>query len=80
MYRALAAGCAEGDWQAHRFYLHAMVRHDQWADSSGTVLSDLESRRIFYAHAYCVDNWLVRVADPVFLATASAGNSTTTPK
>src|SRR6267378_2533562 len=34
---------------------------------SGTVLSDLGKRKVLYVHAYCVDNCLVRVADPVFL-------------
>lgn len=37
------------------------------SDSSRTVLTDLSSRNISYLHAYCVDNCLVRVADPVFL-------------
>jgi UDP-N-acetylglucosamine/UDP-N-acetylgalactosamine diphosphorylase len=32
-----------------------------------TVLSDLETRKVLYVHAYCVDNCLVRVADPVFV-------------
>jgi len=36
-------------------------------DKSVTVLSDLAKRNITYIHAYCVDNCLVRVADPVFL-------------
>lgn len=36
-------------------------------DPARTVLSDLESRKITHVHAYCVDNCLVRVADPVFL-------------
>jgi UDP-N-acetylglucosamine/UDP-N-acetylgalactosamine diphosphorylase len=36
-------------------------------DKSRTVLSDLVDRKIRYVHAYCVDNCLVRVADPVFL-------------
>ncbi|CAG8453488.1 999_t:CDS:2 [Paraglomus occultum] len=31
------------------------------------VLTDLTSRDILYVHAYCVDNCLVRVADPVFI-------------
>ena len=35
--------------------------------STTTVLSDLTKRKILYVHAYCVDNCLVRVADPVFL-------------
>jgi UDP-N-acetylglucosamine/UDP-N-acetylgalactosamine diphosphorylase len=37
------------------------------SDQSHTVLSDLAKRGILYVHAYCVDNCLVRVADPVFL-------------
>ncbi|PFH52257.1 hypothetical protein AMATHDRAFT_74318 [Amanita thiersii Skay4041] len=37
------------------------------SDKTHTVLSDLKRRNILYVHAYCVDNCLVRVADPVFL-------------
>lgn len=37
------------------------------ADKSHTVLSDLSHRKIQYIHSYCVDNCLVKVADPVFL-------------
>ncbi|KAF7311148.1 hypothetical protein HMN09_00659100 [Mycena chlorophos] len=36
-------------------------------DKSHTVLADLAKRNILYVHAYCVDNCLVRVADPVFV-------------
>jgi UDP-N-acetylglucosamine/UDP-N-acetylgalactosamine diphosphorylase len=36
-------------------------------EPSRTVLSDLGARKILYVHAYCVDNCLVRIADPVFL-------------
>jgi UDP-N-acetylglucosamine/UDP-N-acetylgalactosamine diphosphorylase len=36
-------------------------------DKTHTVLSDLIKRNVLYVHAYCVDNCLVRVADPVFL-------------
>lgn len=32
-----------------------------------SILSDLESHRVSLVHAYCVDNCLVKVADPVFL-------------
>jgi UDP-N-acetylglucosamine/UDP-N-acetylgalactosamine diphosphorylase len=31
------------------------------------VLDDMQSKGVEYVHAYCVDNCLVRVADPVFL-------------
>ncbi|KAI0275228.1 nucleotide-diphospho-sugar transferase [Gloeopeniophorella convolvens] len=37
------------------------------SDKTRTVLSDLEARKVLYVHAYCVDNCLVRVADPVFV-------------
>ncbi|KAF9245838.1 nucleotide-diphospho-sugar transferase [Melanogaster broomeanus] len=37
------------------------------SDKSHTVLSDLVHRGVQYVHAYCVDNCLVKVADPVFL-------------
>jgi UDP-N-acetylglucosamine/UDP-N-acetylgalactosamine diphosphorylase len=36
-------------------------------DPSRTVLTDLAKRNIQYVHAYCVDNCLVKIADPVFL-------------
>lgn len=36
-------------------------------DKDHTVLSDLSQRKVQYVHSYCVDNCLVKVADPVFL-------------
>jgi len=48
--------------------LYAALRHPiSPSDTSRTVLSDLKSRNIRYVHSYCVDNCLVRVADPVFV-------------
>jgi UDP-N-acetylglucosamine/UDP-N-acetylgalactosamine diphosphorylase len=47
--------------------LYAALRTPLSPSSDRTVLSDLSSRNISYLHAYCVDNCLVRVADPVFL-------------
>jgi len=50
-----------------------------WALKHEGVLSDLEKRDVRYLHVYCVDNVLVRVADPVFMGyciskEAEAGN------
>ncbi|GAA5914971.1 UDP-N-acetylglucosamine diphosphorylase [Sporobolomyces salmoneus] len=47
--------------------LYAALKTPLSSSSDRTVLSDLSSRNISYLHAYCVDNCLVRVADPVFL-------------
>jgi len=50
-----------------------------WALKHEGVLDDLSARDVRYLHAYCVDNVLVRVADPVFMGycinkKAEAGN------
>ncbi|THH27672.1 hypothetical protein EUX98_g6513 [Antrodiella citrinella] len=47
--------------------LYAALRRPISPTDPRTVLSDLKSRNIRYVHSYCVDNCLVRVADPVFL-------------
>ncbi|CAG8565318.1 1460_t:CDS:2 [Ambispora leptoticha] len=39
------------------------------------VLDSLKTRNISYVHAYCVDNCLVRVADPVFIGYCVSKNA-----
>ncbi|WVR08857.1 hypothetical protein IAU60_005916 [Kwoniella sp. DSM 27419] len=45
------------------------------SDPSRTVLSDLRANGIKYIHAYCVDNCLVKVADPVFIGCCAQSGS-----
>ncbi|KAH7910926.1 nucleotide-diphospho-sugar transferase [Hygrophoropsis aurantiaca] len=45
------------------------------ANKSHTVLSDLRKRNVQYVHTYCVDNCLVKVADPVFLGYCLSKNA-----
>ncbi|WVF65317.1 hypothetical protein IAT40_000043 [Kwoniella sp. CBS 6097] len=47
--------------------LYAALRRPLSPNSPRTVLSDLRDQGVQYVHAYCVDNCLVKVADPVFI-------------
>ena len=38
-----------------------------WALKNEGILSHMEEKKIQYLHVYCVDNVLVKVADPVFM-------------
>ena len=38
-----------------------------WALKHQGVLADLETKDVRFLHVYCVDNVLVKVADPVFM-------------
>ena len=40
-----------------------------------SVLEDLAAHQIKYIHAYCVDNCLVRVADPTFIGYCISENA-----
>ena len=53
-----------------------------WALKNEGTLDDMVSRGIDYLHVYCVDNVLVKVADPIFMGyciskNAEAGNKVT---
>ncbi|ORX39201.1 putative UDP-N-acetylglucosamine diphosphorylase [Kockovaella imperatae] len=52
--------------------LYAALRRPYSPHSSRTVLSDIKDNNIQYIHAYCVDNCLVKVADPVFIGACIA--------
>ncbi|OWZ39653.1 UDP-N-acetylglucosamine pyrophosphorylase [Cryptococcus neoformans c45] len=55
--------------------LYAALRRPLSPSSSRSVLSDLREHNIQYVHAYCVDNCLVRVADPVFIGCCLSRNA-----
>jgi UDP-N-acetylglucosamine/UDP-N-acetylgalactosamine diphosphorylase len=46
---------------------YAAIRQPLSSQPDASVLIDMRSRGIQYVHAYCVDNCLVRIADPVFM-------------
>ncbi|WVO15361.1 hypothetical protein L204_103017 [Cryptococcus depauperatus] len=60
--------------------LYAALRRPLASCSSKTVLSDLRQHNIQYVHAYCVDNCLVRVADPVFIGCCISRSAATGAK
>lgn len=55
--------------------LYAALRRPLSPDSPRTVMSDIKDNGIKYIHGYCVDNCLVKVADPVFLGACIERNA-----
>lgn len=55
--------------------LYAALRRPYSPNSPATVISDLKQHGIKYIHGYCVDNCLVKVADPVFLGACIERNA-----
>ncbi|KAK8075209.1 UDP-N-acetylglucosamine pyrophosphorylase [Apiospora hydei] len=56
----------DGNGGLYKALYQAPITSKFGADSA-TVLKDMKARGVEHIHAYCVDNCLVKVADPVFI-------------
>ncbi|KAK8061529.1 hypothetical protein PG994_007895 [Apiospora phragmitis] len=56
----------DGNGGLYKALYQAPIKSKFGADAA-TVLKDMKARGVEHIHAYCVDNCLVKVADPVFI-------------